>query len=121
MIPFKYRFHGHSSLNYVYKKGEAIRSRLVTIKFVANSHRKDPRLAVVVSKKTLKSAVRRNRIRRRVYECVRPKLARLNKTYDIVFIVTSGEIFNISHQELSDTINQLISQAGIQKPTTKSK
>ena len=115
MIPFKNRFHGHSSLNYVYKNGQAIRSHSVTIKYVANSHRKESRIAVVVSKKTLKSAVRRNRIRRRLDEYVRIKLPVLNSSYDIAIIVTSSDFVNLTHQETSQQVDRLFDQAGIQK------
>jgi ribonuclease P protein component len=113
MIPFINRFHGHSSLNYVYKNGQAVRNRLVTIKYVLNTHRKQPRIAVVISKKTLKSAVRRNRIRRRVYEHVRLKLPNLKAVYDIAIIVTSSDLINLSHSEMSQQIDQLFDQAKI--------
>ncbi len=113
MIPYTNRFHGHSSLNYVYKNGQAVRSHLVTIKYVSNKHREASRIAVVISKKTLKSAVRRNRIRRRVYEQVRLRLPNLKAVYDIVFIVTSGEFINLSFEEMSQQIDQLFDGARI--------
>jgi ribonuclease P protein component len=115
MIPFTNRFHGHSSLNYVYKNGQVIRSRLIIIKIVANPYRKDSRVAVVISKKVLKSAVRRNRIRRRVYECIRPKLPHFNGVYDIAIIVTSSELLTISAKDLSTQFDQLFEQASIEK------
>ena len=115
MIPFKNRFHGHSSLGYVYKNGQAVRIHSVTIKFIANPHRKDSRVAVVVSKKTLKSAVRRNLIRRRLYEYVRLKLPALNKVYDIAIIVTASDFISLSHLEMAKEIDQLFDQTGIQK------
>ena len=110
MIPFKNRFHGHSSLGYVYKNGQAVRCHFMTIKYVSNPHRKQSRLAVVISKKTLKSSVRRNLIRRRVYEYMRIKLPNLNKVYDIAIIVTSSDLINLTHTEMSDQINQLLKQ-----------
>ena len=111
--PFINRFHGHSSLNYVYKNGQAVRSHAITIKYVPNSHRETSRVAVVISKKTLKSAVRRNRIRRRVYEQIRYQLPNLKAVYDIVFIVTSSEFINLSHPEMSQQIDQLLAGARI--------
>jgi ribonuclease P protein component len=113
MIPFTNRFHGHSSLSYVYKNGQAVRSHSVTLKYVPNSHREQPRVAVVISKKTLKSAVRRNRIRRRVYELVRLRLPKLKAVYDVVFIVTSSDFINLSHDEMSQQIDQLFAGARI--------
>jgi len=116
MIPFKNRFHGHKSLLYVYKNGQTIRSHSITVRVVANDHRKESRVAIVVSKKTLKSAVRRNRIRRRLYEYIRIKLPELNGVYDIALIVTSSELINIAQNDMTEQIDQLFDQAGIQKP-----
>jgi len=115
MIPFKNRFHGHKSLNYVYRNGQVVRLRLMIIKYITNPHRKESRFSVVVSKKTLKSAVRRNRIRRRIYNFIRPKIISLNGVYDIVFIITSSEMLNISHDEMSEQLNQFFNQINSQK------
>ena len=113
MIPFSNRFHGHSSLAYVYKKGGVVRSGLMSVRYVKNNRRDKSRVAVVVSKKTLKSAVGRNRIRRRVYAYVHKLLPELNGTYDIVFIVTSRELGIVSHSELASEIDQVLSKAGV--------
>jgi len=113
MIPFRNRFHGHSSLGYVYKNGQAVRCHSMIIKTVANKHRQDSRIAVVISKKTLKSAVGRNRIRRRIYEVIRNILPRLNKVYDIALIITASDIINVSQQEMIDQIEQLLDQAKV--------
>jgi ribonuclease P protein component len=117
MIPFNNRFHGHSSLNYVYKNGQAVRSRSVTVKYVTNPHRKQSRIAVVISKKTLKSAVRRNQIRRRIYECVRLKLPELIAVYDVAIIVTASDFINLTHAEMTQQLDQLFDQAKITSKT----
>jgi ribonuclease P protein component len=111
MIAFKYRFHGHGGLRYVYKNGQAVRSHLVTLKYAPNPHRKNPRCAVVVSKKVLKSAVGRNKIRRRVYEALRPHITPDFPSFDLVFIVSSSEILAQSPEELRQFIAELITQS----------
>lgn len=113
MIPVNYRFHGHNSLRFVYANGKAVRSRFATIKFVPNARRTKPRISVVVSKKVLKSAVGRNRIRRRVYEYMRQQLPHLRGIYDIVVIITSSEVHDLPASELHQQLDQLISQSGI--------
>ena len=118
MIPFKNRFHGHSSLKYVYKNGLASRSRLMTMKSITNPHRPDSRLAVVVSKKVIKSAVKRNRIRRRIYEYLRQKQNDIKPSQDIVIIVSLSEVLTIPHGELSECIEQLLDQSDLYKTTT---
>lgn len=115
MIPVSFRFHGHNSLRYVYANGKAVRSQQITIKWVKNSHRHHPRVSVVVSKKVIKGAIGRNRIRRRIYEYMRINLPRLNDVYDIVIICTSAELRVMPAEELSGLLDQLILKADLYK------
>jgi len=115
MIPGTYRFHGHNSLRYVYSNGKAARSHTATIKWIANPHRSKSRIAVVVSKKVIKSAIGRNRVRRRIYEFMRHRLPSFNGVFDVVVIVSSNELLTISGQEISDQLSQLIDQTNLLK------
>lgn len=113
MISAKLRFHGHGSLRFLHKNAHTYRSRYFAVKVIANPHRKLPRLAAIVSKKTHKSAVGRNRIRRRVYEILRLESPKLNGVYDIAVIVTSGEVLTADYAELSSSLQSLLAQAGV--------
>ncbi len=115
MISSLFRFHGHNSLRYVYSNGKAVRTQLFTLKYVANTHRKYPRFSVVVSKKVIKSAVGRNRIRRRLYEYLRQHIDSLNDTYDIVIICTSAELRTLPFSEISEQLTQLFDKATLYK------
>ena len=115
MIPSPFRFHGHNSLRYVYANGKAIRSQAITIKWVKNTHRSKSRVSVVVSKKVLKSAVGRNRIRRRLYEYMRLHLPHLNDVYDIVVIATSPDLRHMPFSELEELLDQLFAKADLYK------
>lgn len=115
MLSFTHRFHGHGSLRYVYKNGQAVRSRLLTVKHVKNPHRKHSRFAVVVSKKVHKGAVGRNRIRRRIYEIIREELGSFSGVNDIVVLVFSNEVITMPAHELKESLRQLFSQAGLYK------
>ena len=119
MIPSPFRFHGHNSLRYVYANGKAVRSQPVTIKWVKNSHRSKSRISAVVSKKVLKSAIGRNRIRRRIYEYMRLNLDRLDDVYDIVIIATSAELRDIPYADFSEQFEVLLQKAGVYKPAQK--
>ncbi len=119
MIANKYRFHGHGSLRFVYKNGQVVRTHFLTFKYLKNPHRKAPRFSVVVSKKIMKSAVGRNRIRRRIYEAVRLIAIPHAQSYDVVIIVSSGEVLAMPHVELLEMIKNLTSQTGIYKETIK--
>lgn len=114
MLAFKYRFHGHGSLRFVYRNGKVVRSHLATVKYTANPHRKHPRFAVVVSKKVLKSAVGRNRIRRKIYEILRGRIEQA-KNYDVVIIVSSAEALTLPSSELQETIYSLLEDINLYK------
>lgn len=111
MINSKHRFHGHNSLSFVYRNGQTVRGPLTAVKFVANDRREDYRLAVVVSKKVSKSAVVRNRIRRRLYESVRRIEGRVDKPYDIVFTVFSETVGTITAEEIDVLVKAQLKQA----------
>jgi len=113
MIPSLFRFHGHNSLRYVYANGKAVRTQLVTIKYVPNTHRTHPRFSIVVSKKVLKSAVGRNRIRRRLYEYIRPIIKDMETVHDVVIIVTSSEVRKMPAIELKEQLDQAFSKADL--------
>ena len=115
MLSNIFRFHGHGSLRYVYKNGQAVRSHFVTVKYTSNPHRKTSRFAVVVSKKVLKSAIGRNRVRRRVYEVIRHELPHIKNVHDVVVIVFSAELATMPAEDLSVTLRQLFDQAGLYK------
>lgn len=111
MISSAHRFHGHASLKFVYKNGTALRAPHYMIKHVANPRRKNYRAAVVVSKKVHKSAVVRNRIRRRIYEIIRRSA--INKNVDIVCLVFDERLASLPSLELQRSIKGLLKKAGI--------
>jgi len=111
MLSARNRFHGHGSLRYLFKNGDAVRSRYCTIKYIRNPRRTASRFAVVVSKKVHKSAVGRNRIRRRIYEIMRERLPDIPKAYDISVIVTSGEMLGLEAPELRQQLIGMLERA----------
>lgn len=115
MLTQRNRFHGYNSLRYVYKNGEAVRSQFATMKFSHNPRRRSPRIAVVVSKKIWKRAVGRNRIRRRVYEALRQELPDIQGSFDIVYIVSSPDIYAVSSSELQSHIKEMLTSANLYK------
>jgi ribonuclease P protein component len=111
MISRSKRFHGYSSLNNVYRHGDIIRGPLFAAKYIENKKRTKYRLAVVISKKILKSAVLRNRVRRRLYEQVRQIEGSIKTPNDIVITVFSDKILEISHEEITAMVKKQFEQA----------
>lgn len=114
MISRHNRFHGHNSLSYVYRQGKTVRLSLCMLRVAPNNRRDTYRIAVVVSKKLSKSAVVRNRIRRRVYAVVQGMVA-ADMAYDLVFTATSPQLAVVSEKELNKTIFQLLQMSGVGK------
>jgi len=114
MISRLYRFHGHNALQFVYRQGETARGPLCSLRYVANPRRTRYRLAVVVSKKQSKSAVVRNRIRRRLYEAGR-ELIPPDAAYDLVLTVFSDQLATMPKKDINETISRLLQMSGIGK------
>ncbi|MBR3176434.1 ribonuclease P protein component [Candidatus Saccharibacteria bacterium] len=112
MIQKKYRFHSRGGVRYTYQHGKTIRDSKISLVFATNGRNRQ-RYAVVVSKKVLKSAVGRNRIRRRVYEAIRLELPNIQKPVDCIFIIYTKEIAQIDFSELRKMIHDLLIEAEI--------
>ena len=113
MIDTTHRFQGHGSLRFVHQKGKVIRGTYGVIKYALNRRRQTYRVAVVVSRKVHKSAVVRNRIRRRIYELVRTQAHRIVEPYDIVFIVYSDQVAELPADQLRTLVYEKLEKAGI--------
>ena len=115
MLSSRNRFHGYGSLRYVMTRGDSFRNRYFKLKVSDNPRRRHSRAAIVISKKVHKSAVRRNRVRRRVYEIVRHHVPLNDHAHDIVIIVTSPEVIALEHRVLQRELIQLLLRAGLCK------
>jgi len=99
VIARKNRFHGHNAVSRV--RGKSVHAQNFKVFYMQNPKRRDYRMAVVVSKKVAKSAVVRNRIRRRIYETVRTQAILSNQPFDVVFVVQNPNIATMPESELS--------------------
>lgn len=112
MLSKKYRFHSRGGVRYTYKNGKSIRGSRISLVFAENSRGKQ-RFAVVISKKVLKPAVGRNRIRRRVYEAIRMEQAKIQKPVDCIFNIYNKEVSTMDFAELRALIRDLLKEAEI--------
>jgi ribonuclease P protein component len=113
MITSTHRFHGRSSLRFVYQRGQTVRGELFSLRYVRNDRQRVYRVAVVVSRKVSKSAVVRNRIRRRLYEIVRNHAARIAVAHDLVFTVYGEAAASMSHATLQKLVIGQLERAGV--------
>ena len=112
MISQAHRFHGRNSLRFVYQRGQSVRGGSISLRYIENPRRTTYRVAVVVSRKVSKSAVVRNRIRRRIYEVVREHAGQLNAPLDLVFTVYGDDIAAEPHANLKQLVLSQLARAG---------
>ena len=112
MLSRKYRFHSRGGVRYVYQKGKTVRKPKASLVFAENT-RGFTRVAVVVSKKVIKSAVGRNRIRRRVYEAVRKNFEYLPEKTDYIFVIFSKDILTMPLPELEKLLGELVEESKV--------
>lgn len=110
MLSHKYRFHSRGGVRYVYQKGKTIRTSTMSLVFASNA-RGFRRFAVVISKKVLKTAVGRNRIRRRLYEAIRLELDHYPAPRDYIFVVYNRAFATMSFDELRLTVRGLLDRS----------
>jgi len=113
MFSRRHRFHGYGSLKAVYQRGQTVRGPQISLKFNRTGSTKPYRVAVVVSRKVSKSAVTRNRIRRRVFEAVRQSADKIAPGTNLVFTVFSDQAAETDAVKLQQTIAKLLSEAGL--------
>ena len=102
MIAKRHRFHGHNSVRNV--RGRPLVFSSFRVFSSKRPNNKPYRMAVVVSKKVHKSAVVRNRIRRRLYEAVRVGGLVDAAPVDMVFVVQSTDVATVPAEELQKMV-----------------
>ena len=115
MISRKHRFHGYNSLKFVYRNGRVARGSAFAVKAALNEKRRNYRVAVVVARKVNKSAVARNRMRRRLYEIVREVDDRISGPYDIAITVFQNSLLESSHSQVKTQLVKQLKDAGVIK------
>ena len=96
----------------MYQKGKTVRKPKMSLVFCENT-RGFTRMAVVVSKKVNKTAVGRNRIRRRVYEVLRKNMELIPKRMDYVFVIFSPDVLRMPFNELEKMLGELVTEAKV--------
>jgi ribonuclease P protein component len=110
MIGRTHRFHGYGSLRGVYQRGKTVRTPLMNLRYASRDPNKPYRVAVVVSRKVNKSAVTRNRIRRRIYEAVRANDG-IKPGTDLVFTVFNDQLAGLEAPKLQAAVTELLEKA----------
>ncbi len=106
MLTRIHRFHGHNALRPAYQKGSSAYGKnlkLIWLPSRAGAYR----AAVVVSKKVHKSAVVRNRIRRRIFELLRNTVPS-DAGFELVAVVQNSAVATMAAPELEAEVMGLL-------------
>ena len=112
MLSKKFRFHSRGGVRYVYQYGKTLRSSKMSLVFMPNE-RGFMRVAVVVSKKIEKTAVKRNLIRRRIYEILRNNFNTVPKKTDYIFVIYSKDVLKMKEKDLKDLVLELVEESKV--------
>jgi ribonuclease P protein component len=93
-------------------KGGSFFAESITLRATPQKDKKLTKISVVVSKKVLKTAVGRNRIRRRVYGTIQKHLPSLGEGFFLVFF-PKAVIRTISSKELESQVLSLLKSAKV--------
>lgn len=110
MISIRHRFHGYGGVRAVYREGKTVRGQMMSVKYMDRGKKSGYRAAVVVSKKVHKSAVARNRVRRRLYEIIRQADKKLTEHNDFVLTVFSERVIDMDSDKLRSDVENLLAK-----------
>lgn len=108
MLPKRYRLTKHGSFNYVYRRGAAASSRLISLAYVKGG--KGVKMGFSVPNKVGK-AVYRNKVKRRMRDVayrVKDKLS----SVQLVFSARCGAT-QLTYAQIKDAMEKLLIKAGL--------
>ena len=111
MLARRYRLRERKRFDVIYKTGRSFKGKGLAAKVLPNDAGR-LRAAVVVSKKTAKSAPLRNRIRRRVFALLEGS-ARLDLGCDIIISVYDKQWAEAEYKKLKAEIAALLEKANL--------
>lgn len=113
MLATKYRYHGYGALKFLFGHGKTYRFGTVSIRVARNLRREHSRVAVVVSKKVLKAAPKRNQVRRRIYEILRTNWDSVTPGHDLLLSVHNPHIIELTHMALTQELQNALKAAHV--------
>lgn len=111
MLTRPHRLAAKSDFAKLFAKGRPFHARGLTLKAAPNGQ-EATRVGFVVSTKVSKRSVVRNRIRRRLRDIIRLRMAEIRPGFDIALIV-KAELLPLEHAELVQTVEFLLDKSGL--------
>ena len=108
MLPKQYRLH-RSDFNLIYKKGRRIRGNSFDLIVLPAENKKEPsKIGIVITKKTVKKAVDRNKLKRQIRSVlVKDIIPSLPNGFRIIILVYLEKKFEEIQKELASLLDNL--------------
>lgn len=104
-----YRLRRPDQFRRARRQGRTFAATLLLLNAAVGRHRRI-RCGFVVGKQ-IGNAVRRNRAKRRIREAVRLALPHIARGYDLVFVIRSADVVNVSFVRLQEAVEELLRRA----------
>jgi ribonuclease P protein component len=113
MLPKENRLRKKKDFEKVFQGGRRAGEKNLSLRARENSL-PESRFGFVVPRKHFRKAVLRNKLKRRLRECVRKELYRIKNGYDVVVLGRPG-LENLSFVEIKEEIERLLSRTKLLK------
>ncbi len=110
MLAQQHRFTGSRAIQRLYRVGQSARTKRLGLRYQTESGQSF-RAVIIVSRKVHKSAVVRNRIRRRLYEILRTDYAKHLDGVQLVITVFDVSLATMTAEEVRSELANLLSKA----------
>jgi len=114
MISRKFRLK-RNRIALTLKKGDLLSSDLFLIRYLSQKEDEHPHFSVITSLKLSKSAIKRNRIRRKIYEAVRLNMPENLPLY--IVIIPKKNILEVEYDSIEKDISKIFKKL-INSPKT---
>ena len=111
MLPRQNRITKQKDFEKIFKKGAGLKEGCLIFKFIITPNAVS-RFSFITSQKVSKSAVIRNKIRRRLRDLVKKEMPEIKKTVEGVFIAQSG-LEKLGFEETKQLFKKIIKKANL--------
>lgn len=109
MLPKINRLKNTKEIEDVFRRGKGLKEGFLFLKFLGNNL-EISRFAFIVSRKTAKKSVQRNKIKRNLRAAIQGKMRQIKKGLDLVLVAQNGTE-NAGSQETREAVETLLQKS----------
>ena len=111
MLPKAHRINKRKDFDTIFRQGGTVQDSFLAVRFLSNQG-KSSRFGLIVSAKTAKKAVDRNRLRRQLSEVIRLNLKRIGPGWDFV-LVGKAKLVGIGYNKIEAALLNLFKKKNL--------